>query len=76
LLSPSLRGWLAADLLAWFVLDAVEQFDLRAIEGAYPAMVGVGCARSGDDGGAAALRLRDRRAVTLRTRIRCARIST
>jgi hypothetical protein len=24
LLSPSLRGWLAEDHLAWFVLDAVE----------------------------------------------------
>jgi hypothetical protein len=35
LLPPSLRDWLPADHLVWFVLDAVEQFDLRAIEGSY-----------------------------------------
>jgi hypothetical protein len=37
LLPPSLRDWLPVDHLAWFVLDAVEQFDLRAIEGSYRA---------------------------------------
>ncbi|WP_410960784.1 transposase, partial [Salmonella sp. SAL4360] len=34
---PSLRDWLPADHLAWFVLDAVEQFDLGAIEAGYRA---------------------------------------
>ena len=37
LLPPSLRDWLPADDLAWFVLDAVDQFDLRAIEANYRA---------------------------------------
>jgi transposase len=30
LLPPSLRDWLAADHLAWFVLDVVEELDLSA----------------------------------------------
>ena len=30
LLPPSLRDWLAADHLAWFVLDVVEELDLGA----------------------------------------------
>ena len=29
LLPPDLRDWLAADHLAWFVLDAVEEMDLE-----------------------------------------------
>jgi transposase len=35
LLPPSLREWLPEDHLAWFVLDAVEEMDLRAFYGAY-----------------------------------------
>ena len=35
LLPPSLREWLPVGHLAWFVLDAVEQFDLTAFYGAY-----------------------------------------
>src|SRR5262245_17589806 len=35
LLPPSLREWLPADHLAWFVIDAVEELDLRAFYGAY-----------------------------------------
>src|SRR6266705_5706919 len=35
LLPPSLREWLPADHLAWFVLDAVEEMDLAAFYGAY-----------------------------------------
>jgi transposase len=35
LLPPSLREWLREDRLAWFVLDAVEEMDLRAFYGAY-----------------------------------------
>ena len=30
LLPPSLREWLPEDHLAWFVIDAVEEFDLAA----------------------------------------------
>jgi len=30
LLPPSLRDWLPEDHLAWFLIDAVEQMDLRA----------------------------------------------
>jgi transposase len=37
LLPPSLRDWLPADHLVWFVLDAVEEFDLRAIVAGYRA---------------------------------------
>jgi transposase len=37
LLPPSLRDWLPADHLAWFVLDAVEQIDLAAFYAAYRA---------------------------------------
>ena len=35
LLPPSLRDWLPADHLAWFVLDAVEAIDLDAFYAAY-----------------------------------------
>jgi hypothetical protein len=35
LLPPSLREWLAPGHLAWFVLDAVAQFDLTAFHRAY-----------------------------------------
>ena len=35
LLPPSLRDWLPEGHLAWFVLDAVEQMDLKALYGAY-----------------------------------------
>ena len=35
LMPPSLRDWLPQDHLAWFVLAAVEQFDLAAFYGAY-----------------------------------------
>jgi len=37
LLPPSLRDWLPAEHLAWFVLDAVEQIDLTAFYAAYRA---------------------------------------
>jgi transposase len=37
LMPPSLREWLAGDELAWCVLDAVAEFDLSAIYGAYRA---------------------------------------
>jgi transposase len=37
LLPPSLREWLPAGHLAWFVLDAVEQMDLTAFFSAYRA---------------------------------------
>jgi transposase len=35
LMPVSLRDWLPADHLAWFVLDAVEQFDLEAFRARY-----------------------------------------
>src|SRR3954451_11410777 len=35
LLPPSLREWLPADHLAWFVIDAVEAVDLAAFYGVY-----------------------------------------
>ena len=35
LLPPSLRDWLPAEHLAWFVLDAVGEMDLSAFYGAY-----------------------------------------
>jgi hypothetical protein len=64
LLPPSLRDWLPEGHLAWFVIDAVAQFDLTAFYGAY---------RADGHGGAAhepsmmvalfALRLRDRGAL-------------
>ncbi|UUY03912.1 transposase [Svornostia abyssi] len=37
LLPPDLREWLPDDHLAWFVIDAVEQFDLAAFYSAYRA---------------------------------------
>jgi transposase len=37
LLPPSLREWLPAGHLAWFVLDAVDELDLTAFYGAYRA---------------------------------------
>lgn len=37
LMPPSLRDWLPAGHLAWFVLDAVEEMDLAAFYGAYRA---------------------------------------
>jgi transposase len=37
LLPPSLREWLPQDHLAWFVIDAVAQFDLAAFYAAYRA---------------------------------------
>jgi transposase len=37
LLAPSLREWLPRDHLAWFVIDAVGQFDLAAFYAAYRA---------------------------------------
>jgi transposase len=37
LLPPSLREWLPADHLAWFVLDAVEQMDMSVFFAAYRA---------------------------------------
>ncbi len=61
LLPPSLRDWLPQEHLAWFVIDAVAAFDLTAFYAAYRADGhGRPGARSGDDGRAVALRLRDR----------------
>jgi hypothetical protein len=37
LLPPDVRGWLAADHLAWFVIDAVGEMDLSAFYAAYRA---------------------------------------
>ena len=37
LLPPSLRDWLPADHLAWFVIDAVSEMDLTAFYAAYRA---------------------------------------
>jgi transposase len=37
LLPPSLRDWLAADHLAWFMLDAVGEMDLAAFYASYRA---------------------------------------
>ena len=37
LLPPSLREWLPENHLAWFVIDAVGEFDLAAFYGAYRA---------------------------------------
>lgn len=37
LLPPSVRDWLPAGHLAWFVLDAVDELDLSAFYGAYRA---------------------------------------
>ena len=34
---PDVREWLAADHLAWFVIDAVGAMDLAAFYGAYRA---------------------------------------
>jgi hypothetical protein len=34
---PDLRDWLAADYLAWFVLDVVDQLDLKPFLRAYRA---------------------------------------
>jgi len=32
---PSLRDWLPADHLAWFVIESVERLDLEAFYAAY-----------------------------------------
>jgi transposase len=37
LLPPDVRDWLAADHLAWFVIDAVAQMDRSAFYAAYRA---------------------------------------
>ena len=37
LLPPDVREWLAADHLAWFVIDAVAEMDLSAFYAAYRA---------------------------------------
>ena len=64
LLPPSLREWLPEEHLAWFVLDAVGEMDLAAFYACLSRRrAGSGGARSGDDGGAVALRVRDRGAV-------------
>jgi hypothetical protein len=60
LLPPSLREWLPDDHLAWFVVDAVEAMICGRSLPAIARMAGVGRRTSGDDGGAADLRLRDR----------------
>jgi transposase len=37
LMPPSLRGWLAEDRLAWFVIEAVEEMDLGGFYADYRA---------------------------------------
>ena len=37
LLPPDVRGWIGADHLAWFVIEAVEEMDLSAFYAAYRA---------------------------------------
>jgi transposase len=37
LMPPSLRDWLPADHLAWFVIETVEQLDLAAFYASYRA---------------------------------------
>ena len=37
LLPPDVRDWLAADHLAWFVIDAVARMDLSGFYAAYRA---------------------------------------
>ncbi|MGZ6637502.1 MAG: IS1182 family transposase, partial [Solirubrobacteraceae bacterium] len=37
LMPPSLRDWLPADHLAWFVIESVERLDLAAFYAAYRA---------------------------------------
>jgi hypothetical protein len=37
LLSPDVREWLAADHLAWFVIDVVAEMELAALYAAYRA---------------------------------------
>ena len=46
LLPPSLRDWLAADHLAWFVLDVVDELDLAAFRAGYRED---GCGRAAFD---------------------------
>src|SRR5205823_7951482 len=43
LMPPSLRDWLPADHLAWFVIECVDRLDLEAFYAAYRAD-GHGCA--------------------------------
>jgi hypothetical protein len=45
LLPPDVWEWLAADHLAWFVIEAVAEMDLDAFYGAYWAVTGKLCAR-------------------------------
>jgi hypothetical protein len=35
LMPPSLRDWLPADHLAWFVIETVERLDLAVFYGSY-----------------------------------------
>ena len=37
LMPPSLRDWLPADHLAWFVIESVDRLDLDAFYAAYRA---------------------------------------
>src|SRR3954462_6544786 len=64
LLPPSLREWLPAGHLAWFVIDAVERLDLAAFYAAY-RLDGQGRAahEAVDDGSSVALQLHGRRAL-------------
>lgn len=40
LMPPSLREWLAEGELAWFIVDAVEQVELREFYAGYPSTEG------------------------------------
>jgi len=40
LMPPSLREWLPEQDLAWFIIDAVSQMNLRRFYGKYLAMAG------------------------------------
>ena len=64
LLPADLREWLADDHLAWFVFDAVAEMNLERLLRRLPARrLGSRRPRPRDDGRAAALRLRGRRAL-------------
>ena len=41
LVPPSMRDWLSEGHLAWFIVDAVGQMDLREFYGAYRSVKGV-----------------------------------
>jgi len=55
LLPPSMRDWLPAGHLVWFILDAVEELDLPTFLTLAPRRLGEGRLPAQDGGGAVAL---------------------